>query len=103
MEQMESSVYAEFKGKVKKLDYSLGVTVNRSSYSQRGEDADYERYTVSPRLTIRRAIHGHTQRVIQFFHLSLELRIYGTLHLFHMRLIVMPIDITVIRERLVMA
>ena len=48
MEQMESSVYAEFKGKVKKLDYSLGVTVNRSSYSQRGEDADYERYTVSP-------------------------------------------------------
>lgn len=52
MEQMESSVYAEFKGKVKKLDYSLGVTVNRSSYSQRGEDADYERYTVSPRLTL---------------------------------------------------
>lgn len=26
----------------------MGVTVNRSSYSQRGEDADYERYTVSP-------------------------------------------------------
>ncbi len=60
MEQMESSVYAEFKGKVKKLDYSLGVTVNRSSYSQRGEDADYERYTVSPRLTLFYALPGES-------------------------------------------
>lgn len=57
---MESSVYAEFKGKVKKLDYSLGVTVNRSSYSQRGEDADYERYTVSPRLTLFYALPGES-------------------------------------------
>ena len=60
MEQMESSVYAEFKGKVKKLDYSLGLTVNRSSYSQRGEDADYERYTVSPRLTLFYALPGES-------------------------------------------
>ena len=31
MVQMASSVYAEFKGKVNKLDDSLGVSVNRSS------------------------------------------------------------------------
>lgn len=45
---------------MKKLDYSLGVTVNRSSYSQRGEDADYERYTVSPRLTLFYALPGES-------------------------------------------
>ncbi len=60
MEQMESSVYAEFKGKVRKLDYALGVTVNRSSYSQRGADADYVRYTVNPRLTLFYALPGES-------------------------------------------
>lgn len=38
----------------------MGVTVNRSSYSQRGEDADYERYTVSPRLTLFYALPGES-------------------------------------------
>ena len=33
---------------------------NRSSYSQRGEDADYERYTVSPRLTLFYALPGES-------------------------------------------
>ena len=52
MTQMESSVYGELNGKLRKLDYSLGVTLKRSAYRQRGEADGYERYTVNPRLTL---------------------------------------------------
>ena len=48
-------------GKGEKTGLLIGwVTVNRSSYSQRGEDADYERYTVSPRLTLFYALPGES-------------------------------------------
>lgn len=52
MTQMESLVYGEVKGKLKKLDYSLGVALSHSAYEQRGETDNYERYTVIPRLTL---------------------------------------------------
>lgn len=60
MVQMESSVYAEFKGKIKKLDYSLGMSVNRSSYNQSGSDGEYERYAVNPRLTLFLPLTGES-------------------------------------------
>lgn len=60
MEQMNSSIYAEFNGKLKRLDYSIGVTVNRSSYCQRGEKEGYERYSVSPRLTLFYPLPGES-------------------------------------------
>lgn len=60
MVQMSSSVYAEFKGKLKKLDFSLGLTVNRSSYSQRGSDDEYERYAVNPRLSLFLPLPGES-------------------------------------------
>ena len=52
MVQAETFMYGEFKGKLKKVDYSLGVGVSRSYYNQRGSDEEYERYTVNPRLTL---------------------------------------------------
>lgn len=60
MVQMESSVYAEFKGKIKKLEYSLGLSVNRSSYNQSGSDEEYERYAVNPRLTLFLPLSGES-------------------------------------------
>jgi len=52
MVQGESYLYAEYSGKVKKLDYSVGAGVTRSYYSQRGSGISYERYTANPRLTL---------------------------------------------------
>lgn len=60
MVQMSSSVYAEFKGKLKKLDYSLGLSVNRSSYNQRGSEEGYERYAVNPRLSLFLPLPGES-------------------------------------------
>lgn len=60
MVQTESSAYGEFKGKLNKLNYSLGVSVNRSFYNQRGEDKSYERYSVNPRLTLFYTLPGES-------------------------------------------
>lgn len=60
MKQMDSYLYAEFAGKMKRLDYTLGIKVNRSAYSQRGEEMDYEHYTVTPRLTLFYALPGES-------------------------------------------
>lgn len=60
MVQMSSSVYAEFKGKWKKLDYSLGLSVNRSSYNQRDSEEGYERYAVNPRLSLFLPLPGES-------------------------------------------
>lgn len=60
MNQAESSLYGEFKGKVRKLDYTLGVGVSRSYYKQDGTDDSYQYYTFNPRFTLQYALPGQS-------------------------------------------
>jgi hypothetical protein len=52
MQQGETFAYAEWKGKVKKLDYTLGAGFTRSSFRQNAEGIDYNRWTFNPRLAL---------------------------------------------------
>lgn len=60
MDQAESFIYGEFKGKVRKLDYTLGVGVSRSYYKQDGTDDSYQYYTFNPRFTLQYALPGQS-------------------------------------------
>lgn len=60
MDQAESFLYSEFKGKAKKLDYTLGVGVSRSYYKQDGTDDSYQYYTFNPRFTLQYALPGQS-------------------------------------------
>ena len=57
MNQGDTYVYGEYRGKVKKLDYRLGVGVTRSYYKQSGDDS-YENYSFNPRLVLALCIYG---------------------------------------------
>lgn len=60
MNQSESFLYGEFKGKARKLDYTLGVGVSRSYYKQDGTDDSYQYYTFNPRFTLQYALPGQS-------------------------------------------
>ena len=60
MDQSASSVYGEFKGKAKKLDYTLGVGVSRSWYRQEGMDDSYQYYNFNPRFTLHYTLPGQS-------------------------------------------
>jgi len=51
MGQMQTFIYAEFKGKLSKLDYSIGAGATREYLEQKGE-AGYQNYTFNPRITL---------------------------------------------------
>jgi hypothetical protein len=59
MNQAQTFLYGEFKGKVKKLDYTLGVGVTRSYLSQEGDEG-YENYTFNPRLVLHYSLPGNS-------------------------------------------
>ena len=59
MNQGDTYVYGEYRGKVKKLDYRLGVGVTRSYYKQSGDDS-YENYSFNPRLVLHYALPGNS-------------------------------------------
>jgi len=59
MNQSESYVYGEFKGKVKKLDYTLGVGVTRSYFGQEGDEG-YQNYTFNPRVVLHYQLSGNS-------------------------------------------
>jgi len=59
MSQSETFLYSEFKGKAKKLDYTLGVGVTRSYLEQEGDDG-YQYYTFSPRVVLHYALPGNS-------------------------------------------
>lgn len=59
MNQAESFLYGEFKGKVQKLDYTLGVGVTRSSFEQSGDES-YEYYTFNPRIVLHYVLPGNS-------------------------------------------
>jgi hypothetical protein len=50
----------EWKGKVKKLDYTLGVGVTRSYFEQENDGIGYETYTFNPRLSLFHPLPGNS-------------------------------------------
>jgi hypothetical protein len=52
MHQSETFLYGEWKGKINKLDYMLGIGATRSFLRQENEKEGYENYTFNPRLTL---------------------------------------------------
>ena len=60
MDQSASSIYGEFKGKVRKLDYILGVELARLYYKQEGTDDSDQFYTFNPRFTLQYALPGQS-------------------------------------------
>ena len=59
MNQAESYVYGEFRGKVQKLDYTLGAGVTRSYFGQKGGEG-YQNYTFNPRVVLHFALPGNS-------------------------------------------
>ena len=60
MDQSASAIYGEFKGKVRKLDYMLGVELARLYYKQEGTDDSDQFYTFNPRFTLQYALPGQS-------------------------------------------
>ncbi len=61
MTQAETFFYSEFKGKVKKLDYTLGVGVTRSYFGQENTENDgYTNFTFNPRVVLHYALPGQS-------------------------------------------
>lgn len=53
MNQSDSYIYAEWAGKVKKLDYTLGVGLSRYYYKQDGASDSYSYFTFRPKFTLQ--------------------------------------------------
>ncbi|MDR2139751.1 MAG: TonB-dependent receptor [Tannerella sp.] len=60
MQQGETFFYGEWKGKVRKLDYTLGAGVTRSNFRQEGNGSDYDYYTFNPRLALFHPLPGQS-------------------------------------------
>lgn len=60
MNQAESFLYAEFKAKVSKLDYTLSAGVTRSYYKQKGTGDSYQYYTFNPRIILHYNLPGQS-------------------------------------------
>ncbi|MDR1981091.1 MAG: carboxypeptidase-like regulatory domain-containing protein [Tannerellaceae bacterium] len=60
MQQSETFMYGEWKGKIKKLDYMLGAGVTRSSFRQENGGDGYDYYTFNPRLTLFYPLPGNS-------------------------------------------
>ncbi len=52
MDQAETYAYAEYSGKINKINYTAGIGVNRTWVSQEGED-DLTQYTFRPKVTMQ--------------------------------------------------
>ncbi|MDR1556433.1 MAG: carboxypeptidase regulatory-like domain-containing protein [Tannerellaceae bacterium] len=59
MNQGETFLYSEFKGKAAKLDYTIGAGLTRSYFGQAG-DEDYDYYTFNPRLVLHYTLPGRS-------------------------------------------
>lgn len=60
MTQAESYIYGEFKGKVRRWDYTLGLGASRYWYHQEGEGDAYQYYHVRPKLTLQYNLPGQS-------------------------------------------
>ena len=52
MNQGNSYIFSEYRGKIHKLDYRLGVSLTRFYYNQSGNDKPSEKYNVNPKATL---------------------------------------------------
>ncbi len=60
MDQGDTYLYTEYRGKVKKLDYRLGVGVTRSYNKEGGDKESYEDYSFNPRIMVHYALPGNS-------------------------------------------
>ena len=60
MHQGDTYIYGEYKGKLNKLDYRLGMGVTRSYYKQSGDDELYENYSFNPRIVLHYTLPGNS-------------------------------------------
>lgn len=60
MNQAETYLYGEFKGKIRKFNYTLGAGVARSWFRQEGEGGGYQNYTFRPKLTLQYNLPGNS-------------------------------------------
>lgn len=60
MKQSETTIYGEFKGKVKSLDYTLGIGGSRSWFEQKESGDGYENYTFNPRVILHYNLPGQS-------------------------------------------
>ncbi|MDL2222033.1 TonB-dependent receptor family protein [Parabacteroides sp. OttesenSCG-928-N08] len=58
MEQALTYLYGEFRGKWKRLDYTLGIGTTRSYYLQQGEKGEQVKQTFNPRLSLHYSLPG---------------------------------------------
>ena len=59
MNQSETFLYGEFRGKVEKLDYTLGIGATRSYLGQKGDEG-YQYYTFNPRVVLHYSLPGNS-------------------------------------------
>lgn len=60
MTQAETYAYGEFKGKVRRWDYTLGLGASRYWFHQEGEGDAYQYYHVRPKLTLQYNLPGQS-------------------------------------------
>ncbi|MDR2763559.1 MAG: carboxypeptidase-like regulatory domain-containing protein [Tannerella sp.] len=60
MQQGETFLYGEWKGRTGKLDYSLGTGVTRYTFSREDGTGDYSYYAVNPRLNLFLPLSGQS-------------------------------------------
>jgi hypothetical protein len=60
MQQGETFAYIEWKGRIKKLDYTLGAGFTRSSFRQVNDGTDYDTYTFNPRIALFNLLPGNS-------------------------------------------
>ena len=58
MNQSTTSAYAELKGKVKSLDYTISAGVTRAFLDQKNDGEGYENYTFNPRVVLHYNLPG---------------------------------------------
>ena len=52
MNQGNSYIFSEYRGKINKLDYRLGISLTRFYYNQSGNDDSSKKYNVNPKATL---------------------------------------------------
>ncbi|MDR2627442.1 MAG: TonB-dependent receptor [Dysgonamonadaceae bacterium] len=60
MQQGETFLFSEWKGSFRKLDYTLGAGLTRSSFLQENDGKEYAYYTLNPRLALFHPLSGNS-------------------------------------------
>lgn len=60
MDQSQAFAYIEFKGKLKRLDYTLSTGLSRDWFDQKGDGKGYENYTFNPKIVLHYQLPGQS-------------------------------------------